>query len=108
MCVVFGYRRMRPYARTAGRRHMASETAERDPERSSDGQSSDGRVSGDREAKAAEPAEISNYEIVTHYFDGAAERLGLHDDVAAVFRCPYREVQVQIPEIGRASCRERV
>jgi glutamate dehydrogenase (NAD(P)+) len=42
-------------------------------------------------------AEVSNYEIVTHYFDEAAERLGLRDDVAAVLKTSYREVQVQIP-----------
>jgi glutamate dehydrogenase (NAD(P)+) len=42
-------------------------------------------------------AEVSNFEIVTHYFDDAAERLGLRDDVAAVLKSSYREVQVQIP-----------
>src|ERR1051325_3432978 len=42
-------------------------------------------------------AEVSNFEIVSHYFDGAAERLGLRDDVAEVLRTSYREVQVQIP-----------
>jgi glutamate dehydrogenase (NAD(P)+) len=42
-------------------------------------------------------AEVSNYEIVTHYFDDAAERLGLREDVAAVLKSSYREVQVQIP-----------
>jgi glutamate dehydrogenase (NAD(P)+) len=42
-------------------------------------------------------AEISNYEIVTHYFHQAAERLQLPDDIAALFRSSYREVQVQIP-----------
>ncbi|MDQ6915559.1 MAG: glutamate dehydrogenase [Actinomycetota bacterium] len=42
-------------------------------------------------------AEISNYEIVNHYFDLAAERLGVPDDVRAVLRSAYREVQVQIP-----------
>jgi glutamate dehydrogenase (NAD(P)+) len=49
--------------------------------------------------KAEEPtkAEISNYEIVSHWFGLAAERLGLRDDVAAVLRSSYREVQVQIP-----------
>jgi glutamate dehydrogenase (NAD(P)+) len=49
--------------------------------------------------KAGEPtrAEVSNYEIVSHYFDLAADRLGLRDDVAAVLRSSYREVQVQIP-----------
>src|SRR6187549_1478911 len=42
-------------------------------------------------------AEVSNYEIVEHWFKIAAERLELPDDVAAVFRSSYREVQVQIP-----------
>jgi glutamate dehydrogenase (NAD(P)+) len=42
-------------------------------------------------------AEVSNFEIVSHYFDVAAERLGLRDDVAGVLRSSYREVQVQIP-----------
>jgi glutamate dehydrogenase (NAD(P)+) len=44
-----------------------------------------------------QPAEVSNWEIVNHYFDIATERLGLRDDVAAVLRSSYREVQVQIP-----------
>src|SRR6478736_8527392 len=42
-------------------------------------------------------AEVSNYEIVSHYFELAADRLGLEDDVRAVLRSNYREVQVQIP-----------
>jgi glutamate dehydrogenase (NAD(P)+) len=42
-------------------------------------------------------AEVSNYEIVSHWFDVAAERLGLRDDIAAVLRSSYREVQVQVP-----------
>src|SRR3954466_5072015 len=42
-------------------------------------------------------AEISNLEIVTHYFDDAADRLGLREDVAAVLKSSYREVTVQIP-----------
>jgi glutamate dehydrogenase (NAD(P)+) len=42
-------------------------------------------------------AEVSNYEIVEHWFRIAAERLELPDDVAAVLRSSYREVQVQIP-----------
>jgi glutamate dehydrogenase (NAD(P)+) len=49
------------------------------------------------EAEQPQPAEISNYEIVTHYFDQAAERIGIADDIAAVFKSSYREVQVQIP-----------
>ena len=46
---------------------------------------------------ADERAEISNFEIVNHYFNRAAERLGIRDDIAAVLRSAYREVQVQIP-----------
>src|SRR3954469_1324585 len=42
-------------------------------------------------------AEVSNWEIVTHYFDDAAERLDMADEVAAVLKSSYREVQVQIP-----------
>src|SRR5256714_3358922 len=49
------------------------------------------------EADAPTRAEISNYEIVTHYFDQAAERLGVPEDVAAVLKSSYREVQVQVP-----------
>src|SRR5215210_8275304 len=49
------------------------------------------------EAPAASRAEVSNYEIVEHWFGVAAERLDLDDDVAAVLRSSYREVQVQVP-----------
>ena len=42
-------------------------------------------------------AEISNLDIVRHYFDIAADHLGLADDVRVVFWTPYREVTVQIP-----------
>jgi glutamate dehydrogenase (NAD(P)+) len=42
-------------------------------------------------------AEVSNYEIVNHFFDAAADRLDIPDDVRAVLRSAYREVQVQIP-----------
>jgi glutamate dehydrogenase (NAD(P)+) len=41
--------------------------------------------------------EVSNYEIVNHWFDVAAERMGLREDIAAVVRASYREVQVQVP-----------
>src|SRR3954453_18224426 len=44
-----------------------------------------------------QPAEVSNWDIVNHYFDIAAERLDMRDDVAAVMRSSYREVQVQVP-----------
>jgi glutamate dehydrogenase (NAD(P)+) len=51
------------------------------------------------EEAGSEPqrAEVSNYEIVSHYFGKAAERLELKDDIAGVLRSSYREVQVQIP-----------
>ena len=42
-------------------------------------------------------AELSNFDIVNHYFTVAADRLGMEDDVRAVLMCAYREVQVQIP-----------
>jgi len=44
-----------------------------------------------------QPAEVSNWDIVNHYFDIAADRIDLRDDVAAVMRSSYREVQVQVP-----------
>jgi glutamate dehydrogenase (NAD(P)+) len=47
--------------------------------------------------KPGQRAEISNLEIVRHYFDRAAEQLGIADDVRTVFWEPYREVTVQIP-----------
>jgi glutamate dehydrogenase (NAD(P)+) len=49
------------------------------------------------EADTPQVAEISNYEIVSHYFERAVERLGIPEDVAAVLKSSYREVQVQIP-----------
>jgi len=42
-------------------------------------------------------AEVSNLDIVRHYFDLAAERTQLRDDLREVFWSPYREVSVQIP-----------
>ena len=48
-------------------------------------------------AHAPERAEVSNLDIVRHYFDKAAEHLGLPDDLRVVFWSPYREVTVQIP-----------
>jgi glutamate dehydrogenase (NAD(P)+) len=49
------------------------------------------------EADQPQRAEVSNYEIVEHWFTQAAERLELREDVAAVLRSSYREVQVQVP-----------
>jgi glutamate dehydrogenase (NAD(P)+) len=42
-------------------------------------------------------AEVTNLEIVRHYFDVAVDHLGVPDDVRTVFWEPYREVTVQIP-----------
>ena len=47
--------------------------------------------------KPGQRAEVTNLEIVHHYFNRAADRLGLADDVRTVFWEPYREVTVQIP-----------
>jgi len=47
--------------------------------------------------KPGQRAEVSNLEIVRHYFARAADRLELPDDVRVVFWTPYREVTVQIP-----------
>jgi glutamate dehydrogenase (NAD(P)+) len=49
-----------------------------------------------RETKPS-AAEVSNYDIVNHWFDLAADRLELRDDIRAVMRSSYREVRVQIP-----------
>jgi glutamate dehydrogenase (NAD(P)+) len=48
-------------------------------------------------ASQARPAEVSNLDIVRHYFDLAADHLRLADDIRVVFWTPYREVTVQIP-----------
>jgi glutamate dehydrogenase (NAD(P)+) len=46
---------------------------------------------------ASAPAEISNLEIVTRYFDAAANRIGIADDMREVLTTSQCEVQVQIP-----------
>ena len=48
-------------------------------------------------APHAGPAEISGFDTVSHYFDVAADRLQMPDDLRAVMRTAYREVQVQVP-----------
>jgi glutamate dehydrogenase (NAD(P)+) len=69
----------------------------------SGGHAGEGHGEPDKSAKQTEKepapqrAEVSNYEIVEHWFKVAAERLELPDDVAAVLRSSYREVQVQVP-----------
>src|SRR4051795_4209608 len=47
--------------------------------------------------KPGQRAEVSNLDIVRHYFNAACDRLGLSDDLRVVFWAPYREVTVQIP-----------
>ena len=42
-------------------------------------------------------AETSSFDTVAHYFDAAADRLGIAEDLRTVIRTAYREVQVQIP-----------
>src|SRR3954471_9975503 len=77
---------------------MADGTAEETQE-----ETRDGHGPSDKSPRTTEPpkpdqqAEVSNYEIVSHHFGRAAESLGLPEDVGAVFRSSYREVQVQIP-----------
>jgi glutamate dehydrogenase (NAD(P)+) len=48
-------------------------------------------------AAHAGAAETSSFDTVTHYFDVAADRLGIPEDLRTVIRTAYREVQVQIP-----------
>ena len=69
---------------------MAEQTATRDADREE-------REPQPQQDEPPTRAEVSNLEIVSHYFNLAAERLNLRDDVAKVLMSPYREVQVQIP-----------
>ncbi len=64
-------------------------------------------ASATEERKPGQRAEMSNLDIVRHYFDRAVERLELPDDLRVVFWEPYREVTVQIP-IKRADGRIHV
>jgi glutamate dehydrogenase (NAD(P)+) len=50
-----------------------------------------------RERGPGERAEVSNFEIVNHWFTLAADQLDVPGDVRAVLSSSYREVQVQIP-----------
>src|SRR5215203_4983739 len=47
--------------------------------------------------KPGQRAEISNLDIVRHYFNAASDRLGFSDELRVVVWAPYREVTVQIP-----------
>ena len=48
-------------------------------------------------APAAAAPEGSSFQGVSHYFELAAERLGMDDGLRSVVRMPEREIQVQIP-----------
>ena len=67
------------------------------------GKTAAGATEADESPRATEQdvkpkrAEVSNFEIVSHYFDLACDRIGVPDDVRAVLGSSYREVQVQIP-----------
>ena len=78
-------------------RASADEPKTKDELHSGDGGPADKSPRAANEAETATRAEISNYEIVSHYFEQAAERLDLPDDLATVLKTSYREVQVQIP-----------
>lgn len=54
-------------------------------------------VAQDGPQRNARAAEVSNYDIVKHHFDHAADRLALADDIRALLQSSYREVQVQVP-----------
>ena len=72
-------------------------TETRDPASATDHASTDGSKSTGERPAPAQRAEVSNYEIVSHWFAKAAERLDLPEDIGAVLRSSYREVQVQVP-----------
>ncbi|MGH9132732.1 MAG: Glu/Leu/Phe/Val family dehydrogenase [Ilumatobacteraceae bacterium] len=55
------------------------------------------KAGGGVDGKPSSRAEVSNLEIVRHYFDIAADRMELSEDLRVVFWTPYREVTVQIP-----------
>ena len=74
-----------------------TEQGTQEEEGEADGRTGNGAPRSGTTTDPPSRAEVSNYEIVTHYFDDAAERLELRDDVAQVLKTSYREVQVQIP-----------
>ena len=76
---------------------MAEESTETEQGAHGDGHGPPDKSPRTTEGPDAQRAEVSNYEIVSHYFARATERLDLPEDVGAVLRSSYREVQVQIP-----------
>jgi glutamate dehydrogenase (NAD(P)+) len=73
-----------------GEREETDKSPQAVEEAAAEAKAGDGQKPGQR-------AEVSNLEIVRHYFDKAADHLRLADDLRVVFWTPYREVTVQIP-----------
>jgi glutamate dehydrogenase (NAD(P)+) len=86
-----------------GARMSETDTAEAVGEREQTDKSAEATERAKAEAEASgqtkpgQRAEMSNLDIVRHYFDIAADHLKLPDDLRVVFWSPYREVTVQIP-----------
>ena len=74
-----------------------SETSVAVGERAEPDKSPEKAEEASEEKTRARPAEVSNLDIVRHYFEIAADHLKLADDLRVVFWTPYREVTVQIP-----------
>jgi glutamate dehydrogenase (NAD(P)+) len=47
--------------------------------------------------RADRTPELNPFEAVNHFFDRAADHVGLPDEMRAVFRSSYRELTVQVP-----------
>jgi glutamate dehydrogenase (NAD(P)+) len=82
-----------------GEERMTDDSTATAEEQGSDGKEPDKspREQNREEQGGPDIAEVSNWEIVSHYFEDAVERIGMSDNVAAVLQSSYREVQVQIP-----------
>ncbi len=82
--------RPRPRPNAVGEREQTDKSPQAVQEAKTDAQAKGAPKPGQR-------AEISNLDIVRHYFNVACDKLGLPDDLRVVFWAPYREVTVQIP-----------
>ena len=80
----------RPRRNAVGEREQTDKSPEAVQEAQSEAEAKGGPKPGQR-------AEVSNLDIVRHYFEVACDHLGLADDLRVVFWAPYREVTVQIP-----------
>src|SRR3954452_14078030 len=86
-------------AATRGRRDSVAEAATDAPTKrdTSDREGPDKSPRVANRDQAIKRAELSNYDIVKHYFGAAADRIDVAEDVRAVLLSSYREVQVQVP-----------